>query len=157
MNTDIKTVTVWDPLVRVFHWGVVGAFLVAFLTSENNFADLHVVAGYAILALVAIRLLWGVFGTRHARFSNFVTTPAKVREYLKQMRHLKAPSHVGHNPAAGYMIIALLAGLVLTGLTGMVVYGAEENAGPLAGMMASFGESDLFEDVHAFFAFATSS
>ncbi len=156
-NTNIKTVKVWDPLVRVFHWGVVGAFLIAFLTSEDNFADLHVVAGYTILGLVAIRLLWGVFGTRHARFANFVASPAEVRDYLKRMVAMKAPSHVGHNPAAGYMIIALLVGLVLTGLTGMAVYGAEENAGPLAGMMASLGAfgGDLFEEVHEVIAFTT--
>jgi len=152
-----KVVKVWDPLVRVFHWGVVSAFFIAFLTSEDNFADLHVVAGYVILGLVAVRLVWGLIGTRHARFSSFVKSPAEVKTYLKQMVSLHAPSHVGHNPAAAYMILALLAGLILTGVSGMAAYGAEENAGPLAAIMGGLGwfGADLFEELHEFFAFAT--
>lgn len=152
-----QAVTVWDPLVRVFHWGVVGAFLIAFLTSEDNFADLHVVAGYTILALVAVRLVWGVIGTRHARFSSFVVSPAKAIAYLKDLARRKAHSHVGHNPAAAYMILALLAGLALTGITGMMAYGVEENAGPLAGVAGTLGlfGRDFFEELHEVLAWGT--
>lgn len=152
-----QAVKVWDPLVRVFHWGVVGAFLIAFLTSEDHFADLHVVAGYTILALVAARLAWGVIGTRHARFSSFVVPPREALAYLRRMVAFRAPSHVGHNPAAGYMIMALLAGLVLTGVTGMLAYGAEENAGPLAGVAGTLGlfGHDFFEELHEVLAFGT--
>jgi len=156
-NNNSQAVKVWDPVVRIFHWGVVSAFFIAFLSSEDNFADLHVVAGYVILGLVAVRLVWGLIGSRHARFSSFVKSPAEVITYFKQMLAMDAPSHEGHNPAAGYMILALLGGLILTGVTGMVAYGAEENAGPLAGMMGGLGlfGFDLFEELHQFFAFAT--
>lgn len=146
-------VQVWDPLVRVFHWTLAGAFLVAWVTAEDDFADVHVLAGYTILALVAFRLVWGVVGTRHARFSSFVRGPRAVLAYLKDMARLRAHATVGHNPAAGAMVLMLLLGLTLTGLTGLMLYGAEESAGPLAGLMAPFGAfEDAFEEVHEFLA-----
>jgi len=144
-----RYVKVWDPLVRVSHWAMAGAFLVAWATSEDDFADLHVIAGYTILALVAVRVVWGVIGTRHARFMSFVRGPRTVLAYLRDMVRLRAPAAVGHNPAAGAMILALLTGLALTGVTGMMLYGAEEGAGPLAGLMAPVAFlAHPLEDVH---------
>jgi cytochrome b len=132
-------VRVWDPLVRLSHWGMAGAFLVAWATSEDDFADLHVLAGYTVLGLAALRLVWGVIGTRHARFASFVRGPRTVLAYLRDMALLRAPATVGHNPAAGAMIVALLAGLTLTGVSGVVLYGADEGAGPLAGLIGPLG------------------
>ena len=62
-----KLVRVWDPLVRMFHWGLAGSFAIAFLT-EDDLLALHVWAGYLILGLIFIRVLWGFVGTRHARW-----------------------------------------------------------------------------------------
>jgi len=150
---DERYVKVWDPWVRLSHWGIAIAFAVAWATSEDDFADLHVLAGYTILALVAARLVWGVVGTRHARFSSFVRGPRTVLAYLRDMVRLKAHATVGHNPAAGAMILALLAGLAMTGVTGLMLYGAEESAGPLAGLMAPVAFlKDPLEEVHEVFA-----
>jgi len=144
-----RFVKVWDPWVRISHWGLAVAFMVAWVTSEDDFADLHVLAGYTVLALVALRLVWGVVGTRHARFASFVRGPQTVLAYLRDMVLLRAPATEGHNPAAGAMILALLAALALTGLSGMMLYGAEEGAGPLAGLMAPFVfMKDGLEEVH---------
>jgi cytochrome b len=147
-----RTVKVWDPLVRVFHWGVAGAFALAFATAEE-LNGVHVNVGYVILALVAARLLWGLVGTRHARFASFVKGPRTVLRYLKDMVLLRAPATVGHNPAAAVMIVALLIALAATGVTGLMLHGAGNAAGPLAGLMAPYGVlEDPLEDVHEFFA-----
>ncbi len=152
-DSNTVQVKVWDPLVRIFHWSLVGAFLVAYVT-EEDWLSVHVVAGYSVLGLVLFRLLWGVIGTRHARFSDFVYRPADVRAYLKDTLLLRAKRYLGHNPAGGAMILLMLASLLLTTITGIAAYGAAEAAGPLAGWLADSSEwlADGMEEAHEFFA-----
>jgi cytochrome b len=148
-----EQVRVWDISVRVFHWLLVGAFAVAYVT-EEDFLSLHSWAGYLIGGLLVYRLIWGFIGPQHARFSDFVFAPRKVLQYLKDIARFKAPRYLGHNPAGGAMIIALLLSLTLTVTTGIALLGAEEHAGPLAGYMAGSAEwvEDVLEEVHEFFA-----
>lgn len=110
-------VMVWDPLVRIFHWSLVGAFAVAFV-SGDELERLHIIAGYMVLALVAFRIVWGCIGSRHARFSDFVTSPHHVILYLKDLLALRARRTLGHNPAGGAMVVALLVMLLATSATG---------------------------------------
>lgn len=146
-------IRVWDPLVRVFHWTLVVAFFTAYLT-EDDWQDLHVLAGYTVAGLVAFRILWGFVGTRHARFSDFVHRPATIRAYLRDVLRLHPRRYLGHNPAGGAMVLLLLASLALTTFFGMAVYAVEEQAGPLVGWLGHLGESweDVFEGVHEFMA-----
>ena len=152
MNTQAK-VKVWDPLVRAFHWILVIAFFTAYFT-EDDFLTVHTYAGYTVLALILVRLVWGVVGTRYARFSNFVTAPRVAWQYLKDTLKFRAKRYLGHNPAGGAMIVLLLISLLLTTLTGLAAYGASESAGPLAGWLGNIGETgeDIFKEVHEFFA-----
>jgi cytochrome b len=111
------TVKVWDLFVRFFHWSLVALFAIAFLTGDEV-EWLHLTAGYAIAGLVAARIVWGFVGSRNSRFSNFVKGPRAVLTFLSQTMHLQAPRYLGHNPAGGAMVIALLvllAGLCATG------------------------------------------
>lgn len=140
-------VKVWDPLVRVFHWTLVTAFTVAFLT-EDEWLDLHVLAGYTVLGLVGLRLVWGLIGTRHARFGDFVRGPSIVLAYVGDVIRGRARRYLGHNPAGGAMIVALLAFLTLTSLTGLFAYGASELAGPFAGAFDSPRWVDPLEELH---------
>lgn len=152
-RSPLKMVRVWDPLVRVFHWSLVTAFFVAYLT-EDDFLDLHVYAGYLIGGLLVFRLLWGFVGSRHARFSDFVKRPSEVWAYVKSILGLHPKRYLGHNPAGGAMVIALLVSLVMVTLTGIALYGAEESAGPLAASLGGVGDfwADVLEEMHEFFA-----
>jgi cytochrome b len=146
-------IPVWDPIVRGFHWILAAAFLIAYIT-EEDFLSLHVWAGYILLTAIAVRIVWGFIGTRHARFSDFVTSPSTAMQYVKDTFTFKAKRYIGHNPAGGLMIMIMIVSLIITGITGLLLYGAEEHAGPFAGwfMAASFFWEDSLEEVHEFFA-----
>lgn len=118
--TPPATVRVWDPFIRIFHWSVVALFAIAFL-SADEIEGLHLWAGYAITALVGLRIVWGFVGPRHARFSDFVRGPTAIWSYVKNAMHLDAPRTLGHNPAGGAMIIALLVMLVGLSATGILM------------------------------------
>lgn len=111
------TVPVWDRFVRVFHWSTVTLVLIAYLTTDDA-RVLHELTGYCVLVLVLARVAWGLIGTRHARFSNFVVHPRTVLDYLRQLVRGQAPRHLGHNPAGGAMIVVLLALLLVVAGSG---------------------------------------
>lgn len=124
---------------------VLAAFTVAYLTEDP--LTVHVWAGYVVGALVIARVIWGFVGPTHARFSDFVYRPATAFAYLRDLFRLRGRRYLGHSPAGGYMVVALLIFLAATVVTGLVVYGGDQQAGPLAGMFTEeFGES--FEEVH---------
>jgi len=153
-------VKVWDPVVRLGHWLLVAGFTVAWLT-EDDLETLHAWAGYLVGAIVAWRVVWGVIGTRHARFTDFVLGPATVRRYAASL-FTGAPVHyLGHNPLGGWMVVALLVMLSLTTWTGLEAF-ALEGKGPLAAggsllaaALANGGEhgaDSVWGEVHEFCA-----
>ena len=118
--TRPETVRVWDPLVRVFHWALVAAFLVAWATSEE-LRSVHEIAGYTVIGLIAVRVVWGLVGTRHARFSSFLYHPVTVLRFLGDSIALKARRYIGHNPAGGIMVVLLLLTLLATAVSGYMM------------------------------------
>jgi cytochrome b/biopolymer transport protein ExbD len=111
------TVRVWDPLVRLSHWGLVAAVAVSWL-GTSALAGAHQPAGNLALAIVGLRVLWGALGSEYARFSQFVRGPRTTWAYLVALRQRREPRHIGHNPLGAWMILALVArvaGLALTG------------------------------------------
>lgn len=156
-NSSSSSVRVWDPLVRIFHWSLVLTFAVTYLSGEVEEVELHVFVGYIIAGLVLFRLLWGFVGTRHARFSDFVFSPATVLAYGRDLFRGRAHRYLGHNPLGGAMIVALLAMLTLATLTGLIALGAGEQAGPLAPWVGAAGEQVAlaFKEVHEVSANAT--
>ena len=124
-------IKVWDPLVRLVHWSLVAAFAVVYLTGEEE-SILHIWSGYAVGVLVALRVLWGFVGTRYARFADFVYRPATVFAYAKDFLRAAPRRYIGPNPLGGAMVIALLLSLAGATLSGLWLYGAEENKGPAA-------------------------
>lgn len=114
------TVPVWDVVVRTFHWIVVsGCILNLFILEDGKAA--HEVVGYVVAGALAIRVLWGFIGTRHARFSDFVPTPRRLRTYLADLRAGREPRMIGHNPAGAVMMLALMALLAAVSLTGWMM------------------------------------
>ncbi|MHC4094101.1 MAG: cytochrome b/b6 domain-containing protein [Planctomycetota bacterium] len=143
-------VRVWDIFVRSSHWVVAAAFFVAYLT-EDDLLLLHVWAGYLLGALVVLRVLWGVVGPRHARFTDFVYRPGKVLGYLRDLALFRAPRYLGHSPAGGAMAIALWIGLLAAVWSGLELYAVEEGRGPLAAVSAPRVEANasLFASARA--------
>ncbi len=151
--SNTKEVRVWDPLIRFFHWALLGSFIVTYL-SGDEFMALHEWAGYSIAALLVVRLIWGVVGTRYSRFADFVRSPSEIKQYLQDIMSFRARRYLGHNPAGGAMVIALLFSLSLAVLTGMAAYGSTEALGPFAGLFSGLGEegADVLEELHEIFA-----
>lgn len=171
------TIRVWDPLVRILHWSLVATFAIAYVTGERETAW-HDWAGYAVLGLIAVRIVWGFVGTRYARFSDFVHRPAVVLGHARDMLRGKAERYLGHNPLGGVMILALLASLLASGVSGMALQGAEQGTGPFAGLAGAGtpampeviasavadddgdeeeneGKEEFWEELHEFFAHLT--
>jgi cytochrome b len=116
-------ILVWDLPIRVFHWLLAISFAGAFLTAESErLRDVHVALGYTVLGLVAFRIVWGVIGTRYARFSAFAFGPRAVLTYLKSLLARRPDHYAGHNPAGSWAIWALLALSVLAGASGWATY-----------------------------------
>ena len=116
-------VLVWDAPVRIFHWLTVLSFAGAFLTAESErWRLLHVTLGYTMAGLVVFRLLWGLVGTRHARFTNFVRGPAAAARYLGSLLRGQPEHHAGHNPAGALAIVALLGLALAVTVSGWATY-----------------------------------
>lgn len=126
-----QRIYVWDKFVRLFHWSLVALFVTSYLTGENEHWS-HFYSGYAIVTLIALRLIWGVIGSKYARFSEFVRSPWTVFGYLKSLAKGNPKRYIGHNPAGGAMILVLLASLLVTTISGMKLLAIEEGQGPFA-------------------------
>lgn len=113
------TVKVWDGVVRIFHWSTVTLFTLAYLVERPR--DLHRGLGYALMAILAVRVVWGFVGSRHARFADFVPGPKRLFAYLGDLARARETRHLGHNPAGGAMILALMLTLAGIGLSGWMM------------------------------------
>lgn len=118
--TELNTTKVWDPVVRLFHWGIViGCALNLFILPEGK--TLHRYVGYIVIWLLVVRLVWGFVGTRYARFSDFFPTPRRLGEYLSALARGREPRMLGHNPLAAVMMLLLMLLLALTTATGFAM------------------------------------
>lgn len=113
-------VRVWDPLVRVFHWALVAAFATSWLTAEE-LQPVHEISGYIIAGLVAFRVVWGLVGSRYARFAQFLRGPGETLGYLGDVTRGRERRYLGHNPAGAAMVVALLLTLSGTAFTGWLM------------------------------------
>lgn len=119
-STRPASIKVWDPFVRLFHWSLVSFFAIAWITADE-WDRTHEITGYAVAVLVGLRIIWGMVGSRHAQFSDFIYRPSTVIGYLRDSLHFKARRYLGHNPAGGIMVAALLSCLVAASATGFML------------------------------------
>ena len=132
-------VKVWDVPTRVFHWLLAGSFAGAWLTAESErWRDIHVMLGYTLAGLIAFRIVWGVVGSRYARFSSFVFPPSRVWSYLKSLFGSAPEHHAGHNPAGALAIFLLLGLGLVASASGFAIY--QEIGGA--------GWAERLEDLH---------
>ncbi|SFK00237.1 cytochrome b/b6 domain-containing protein [Methylocapsa palsarum] len=129
---------VWDLPVRLFHWTLVAAIVAAYITNRLgvSYFRYHVWCGYAVIVLVSFRIIWGLVGTRHALFRNFVRGPVETFRYGTRLIGGRPAHYVGHNPLGAWMVLAFLAALGLQAATGL--FGNDEifNSGPLYGYVS---------------------
>ncbi|WP_027856002.1 cytochrome b/b6 domain-containing protein [Marinobacterium jannaschii] len=142
-NTPTPGGNKWDLFIRFFHWSVALAFVLNFTLFEEG-KRLHEWAGYWILGMLTLRLLWGFIGSKNARFINFVPTAASFKASLQELlNHGRHTPSEGHNPVGGAMVIALMLSLLLTALSGW------------ACQAEILPAEELLEGIHEFFANAT--
>lgn len=155
-NTDLQDsagrsptkARVWDLPTRLFHWGTVCLVALSWITAENGLMSWHLWSGTALLTLLIFRLAWGVIGSTTARFSHFVTHPQIVIGYIKSlMRGIENLSYPGHNPAGGWMVVALIVILSLQASTGLFANDGVHFNGPLA-MLVGGETSDRLTELH---------
>lgn len=111
------TVRVWDPVVRLCHWGLAASLLVGYLTHEGD-TGIHIWSGYAALGFAVARIVWGFLGGGHARFASFVRPPDETLAYARALGSGREVRFIGHNPLGGYMILALIATTLAVTLSG---------------------------------------
>jgi cytochrome b len=132
--SQVIEIRVWDLFVRVFHWSLASAVLIAWATDKPLW--LHSWLGYVAAILVGLRVIWGFIGTEQARFVSFVRGPKLVFDYLAGLVRFSSPRYLGHSPAGGAMIVALLIMIAVTAGTGMANLAADRGEGPLASVIA---------------------
>ena len=115
-----RSVAVWDPVVRIFHWSTALLFLANFAILDED-SPAHSYAGYLLFGLVLVRLAWGLIGTKHARFSAFRPSLTEIRAHITGIRSGGDRPHLSHNPLGALMVYNLLAGLVLISVTGLML------------------------------------
>ncbi len=114
------SVPVWDRWVRISHWSLAACFLLAYFVLEDGDPP-HEIAGYVALALIALRLVWGVVGSEHARFTDFVPRPRALLAYIGDVLHRRERRYIGHNPAGAVMVLALLGTISICGISGWLL------------------------------------
>lgn len=126
-------IKVWDIPTRLFHWLLVALIIFSVVSAKlgGNWTVWHMRSGYAILALILFRILWGFVGSDTARFAHFVRSPAAVLRYLADTARGTAARVAGHNPAGGYSVLLLLATVLTQAITGLFIDDEIANQGPL--------------------------
>jgi len=115
-----KSVRVWDPFIRLFHWSTAGLFLANYALLEEG-SRLHRYVGYTLIGLVLARIIWGFIGSHYARFSSFVPAPASLKRYLLALAQGQHPYYLSHNPLGALMVLFLLSMLLCTGVSGWLL------------------------------------
>jgi cytochrome b len=142
-----KIIRVWDLPVRLFHWLLVICIVVSFVTVKigGNAMDFHARAGYCVLALIIFRICWGLIGSHHARFINFVPSPKSLFSYVSG----KTTAGLGHNPLGALSVLALMASVGLQAVTGLFANDDISFEGPFAKHVSN-GMVELLTSIHYF-------
>lgn len=142
-------VCVWDWPIRLFHWAIVGLTASLYITAKEggDWMEYHELAGYIFLTLVLFRLLWGLWGSQHARFSDFCYRPRTVFQYLRTLFTPSAKRYLGHNPLGSISVLLMLTLLLVLAVTGLFATDDVMLEGPLVTLISK-ETSDLLTFIH---------
>lgn len=131
------TVRIWDLPTRLFHWALAACIVALVVTAKvgGNAMEWHFRLGYAVLALLVFRILWGLVGGRWSRFAAFLYSPARLLRYLRGTPHPE--DGIGHSPLGALSVFALLAALAAQVVTGLLSDDEIAFAGPLTRFVSS--------------------
>lgn len=134
-----NTLKIWDLPVRLFHWSLVLAFIAAYATHTlgPTYFQYHVWCGYVVIVLIMFRFVWGLVGTYHAKFINFVRNPIATAKYIVSIIKKTDAPHAGHNPLGAVMVILLLITLIAQAISGLFSNDEIFNLGPLYGYISN--------------------
>ena len=154
-----RRIPVWDLPTRLFHWTLAFLFVVQWISGSLGKLDLHIRVGEAILTLIIFRIAWGLVGSRHSRFVDFLVAPrtalAHFRETLAVMRHgpsaARPQPHLGHTELGGYMIVLMLLLLLVQAGAGLFATDEIVTDGPLNHLVSS-SVAKLLTSLHSLLA-----
>lgn len=143
---------VWDAVIRLFHWTLVAGLVTAYISGEVHASEIHVLTGYALCVLLAIRAYWGFKGSEYARFRSFIFPASETRAYVRSMFEGHPGHYFGHNPAGALSVFALLATVALLLITGLATLSVIDFEGPLLFManLVSDETSYSIRHIHEF-------
>jgi cytochrome b len=116
-RNDASAVVVWDWPLRLLHWTLAVSVLIAWFTA-NIFDTVHEIAGYTVIVVLVLRLIWAVAGNRYARLHQSIRPPRITFQYLRQLMRGETGRYLGLNPAGAVMAVALLLSLVVSSVSG---------------------------------------
>lgn len=125
---------IWDLPTRLFHWALVALIALQYATGEFHWLDMrwHFWFGYATLALIGFRVLWGFCGSQTSRFGDFVRGPRAVLRYVRAQMSTNPQRSIGHNALGGWSVLALLASVAVQAVSGLFASDEIDTDGPLA-------------------------
>lgn len=142
-SAQARTISAWDPVVRITHWGIALIVVLNGLMTEGGSA-FHIWIGYGALTLLILRLAWGLIGTEEARFSAFPISPSGVKAHLAEIRAGETTLHPSHNPLGALMVYALWTVLAVVVTTGVLMAGGP----PFPQAITEAQASDAYERMH---------
>jgi len=119
--TQPKRPMIWDISTRVFHWLLVSLIIFQWVSTElfDDMIEAHMLGGYAVLAVIIFRILWGFFGTKYSRFNNFLYPPSEVQQYAKSITNSSSTAYFGHNPLGGLSVVLMILLISAQAITGL--------------------------------------
>jgi len=139
-NQPDRQIRVWDMPTRLFHWTLVVLVVLLYATGEYGLLDMrwHFWLGYAVLALIIFRVLWGIFGSQTSRFGDFVRGPFAVAAYVRSLFSTNKQASIGHNPLGGWSVLALLMCVLVQAVTGLFATDEIDTDGPLVARVSTY-------------------
>ncbi len=133
---------IWDLPIRIFHWLLVIVLVALWYTSDQDVGliEIHIKLGYVALGLILFRLVWGIVGTKHARFKNFKPSLSEFKHYIVTTKTGKTPLFAGHNPAGSLMVVLIIVLFLMQAISGLFINDDVFSSGPYYGTIDSTAE-----------------